>query len=67
MFKVSVSEIINIVKLLEKSGGAINNLERLGGNKHVYLETKQEIHKEVDRLKSRYDLENFEEWKKKSQ
>lgn len=63
MFKVSSNELIIITKTLEKAANAINTLERLGNNNHVFLETKQEIHAEIDRLKSRYDLENFEEWK----
>jgi len=67
MFKVSSSELIVITKSLEKAANAINTLERLGNNKHVFLETKKELHDIVDHLKSRYDLENFEEWKVKTQ
>lgn len=64
MFKVSSSELISITKNLEKAANAINTLERLGNNKHVFLETKKEIHEQIDHLKSRYGLEQFEEWKK---
>jgi hypothetical protein len=63
MFKVSSNELITITQTLEDAANAINTLERLGSNKHVFLETKQKIHNEIDRLKSRYDLENFAEWK----
>ena len=64
-WKVSSSRMIKITKTLEKADFAINTLERLGQNNHVFLDTKKEIQELVDELKAVYDLENFEEWKEK--
>jgi hypothetical protein len=64
MFKVSSSELIHITETLQKAVNAINTLERLGNNNHVFLDTKKQVHDEIERLKSRYDLKNFNEWKK---
>ncbi len=62
MFKTSSNELIRIAKALDKASNAINTLERLGSNKHVFLETKKELQDLSDELKSRYDLESFNEW-----
>lgn len=63
MFKVSSYELIKIVKALDKSLFAINTLERLGQNKAVFLETKEELFALKSQLINRYGLEGFEEWK----
>jgi len=64
MFKVTSGELIRILKTLEKQNFAINTLERLGNNQMVFLETKQEANVLIDELKSRYGIEQFDEWMK---
>lgn len=63
MFKVSSFELIKIVKLLDKSLFAINTLERLGQNRAVFLETKEQLFETKRQLIDRYGLEGFDEWK----
>jgi len=63
MFKVSSYELIKIVKTLDKSLFAINTLERLGHNRAVFLETKEELFELKRQLINRYGLEGFDEWK----
>lgn len=64
-FKVSSTRLIKTTKMLQTLVDAVNNLERIGGNKTVYLKTKKEAHDLIDELKASYDLENFDEWKDK--
>lgn len=64
MFKITSGELIRIIKTLEKQNFAINTLERLGQNNKVFMTTKKEGYDLIDELKSRYGIEQFDEWRK---
>ncbi len=65
MFKITSSEILKIVKTLEKADFAINVLEKNSPNGIVFLETKKEVQDLTESLISRYDLKSFEGWQSK--
>ena len=54
MHKVSEEKMNQIIQTLIKADNAINILERAGGNRIVFLDTKKDIQKLTDELKSRY-------------
>lgn len=64
MFKITSGELIRVIKTLEKQNFALNTLERLNNNNIVFIETKQEANTLIDELKSRYGIEQFDEWRK---
>jgi len=61
-FRVSSTKLIKVTKLLERADKALNTLDT--GNVKLYSTLKKEIQDCTDELKSVYDLESFEEWKK---
>lgn len=66
MFKISSKDVIKVVKLLQKSEKAIDHLEKSGGkNKIIYPKLKKDISKTTDLWKKAFELESFEQWKKK--
>ena len=63
-FKVSSTRLIKVTKLLERADFALNTLEKNNKNKILFPELKKEIQEVIEELKTVYDLENFDEWKK---
>jgi len=63
MFKITSGELIRAVKLIDRAEHAMNNLERLGGNKILYPELKKELQELSEEFKNRYLLEEMDEWK----
>jgi hypothetical protein len=64
MYKVTTGELVRTVKLIDRADNALNNLERLNSNKILYPELKKELQELSLELRSRYDLEALDEWKK---
>ena len=65
-FKITSSEAIDMVKLLEKANSAIEHLETNGGkNKIKYNDLKKDLRSKAELWKEGFDLENFDEWKEK--
>lgn len=64
-FKVDSGRLIKVTKLLERSDKALNILDNGHNNAELYHSLKKEIQDCVEELKSVYDLESFDEWKKK--
>lgn len=56
MRKVSEEFLLEVEELIDKSNDAINNLERLGNNKRIYLDLKKRLQNMSDKLKSQYGL-----------
>lgn len=64
-FKVDSGRLIKVTKLLERSDKALNILDNGHNNAELYHSLKKDIQDCVEELKSLYDLESFDEWKKK--
>lgn len=62
MFKTSSTELIEIVKTLDKANFAINTLERNGQNKILFFETKKQIQDLSEKIKDRYGLREFNDF-----
>lgn len=59
MYKITEKSLQETVRLLREGAEAINTLERLSGNKFVYLERKKRMQKKADELEDQYGLREF--------
>ena len=64
MYKVTSGELIEGIKLIDKAEKALNTLEKLTNNKIIYPELRIELQKYSSDIKTRYLIEEMDEWKK---
>lgn len=58
-YKVSISTLLEVNKLLKRADRAINTLQRANNLKMVYPELQADLQKMMEKLESQYTLSEF--------